>query len=165
MPLTEQLNKLYKGCEEHTTMTKISHLLYTDNLKLTGKIEEQFQKQMENVRTFVDDTCMEFGLDECAKSALTKGKLVHYQNFIPDINTETQELEKGKTYKYLGLQESEGRPIQHQHRKESVKKEYTMRLRIILKFKFNTKNKITATGELAVPLTRYSFDIIGDKKK
>ena len=40
-----------------------------------------------------------------------------------------------------------------------------MRLRIILKFKFNTKNKITATGELAVPLPRYSFDIIGDKKK
>ena len=28
IPLTEQLNRLNKGCKEHTTKTKISHLLY-----------------------------------------------------------------------------------------------------------------------------------------
>jgi hypothetical protein len=33
MPLTEQLNKLNTAYEEHTTNTKISHLLYMDDLK------------------------------------------------------------------------------------------------------------------------------------
>jgi hypothetical protein len=39
IPLTEQLNRLNVGYEEHTTKTKVSHLLYVDDLKLTGKSE------------------------------------------------------------------------------------------------------------------------------
>ena len=34
IPLTEQLNRLNTGYEEHTTKTKISHPLYMDDLKL-----------------------------------------------------------------------------------------------------------------------------------
>jgi hypothetical protein len=44
--------------------------------------------------------------------------------------------------------------------KERLKKEYTWRLRMILKFELNTKNKITAIGILAVPVLRYTFGII-----
>ena len=44
--------------------------------------------------------------------------------------------------------------------KERLKKEYTRRLRMILKSELNVKNKITAVGTLAVPVLRYSFDII-----
>jgi hypothetical protein len=61
-------------------------------------------------------------------------------------------------YKYLGIEESEG--IQHQHMKGRMKQEYSRRLRMILKFKLNAKNKITAIGTLAVPVLRYSFGII-----
>jgi hypothetical protein len=41
IPLTEQLNKLNTGCEEHITKTKISHLLYVDDFKLIAKSEEE----------------------------------------------------------------------------------------------------------------------------
>jgi len=44
--------------------------------------------------------------------------------------------------------------------KERVKKKYTRRLRMILKSELNAKNMITAFGALAVPVLRYSFDII-----
>jgi hypothetical protein len=44
--------------------------------------------------------------------------------------------------------------------KESLKKKYTGRLRMILKPELNTKNKITAIGASAVPVLRYSFGII-----
>jgi hypothetical protein len=44
--------------------------------------------------------------------------------------------------------------------KERLKKEYTRRLRMILKSELNVKNKITAIGTLAVPVLRYSFGII-----
>jgi len=51
---------------------------------------------------------MEFALEKCAKIALKKGKLLHSQNLIIDTNREIQELVEGKTYKYLGIEESEG---------------------------------------------------------
>jgi hypothetical protein len=33
------------GYEEHTTKRKVSHLLYLNDLKLTGKTEEKLQNQ------------------------------------------------------------------------------------------------------------------------
>jgi hypothetical protein len=151
------LNRLNTGYEEHTAKTKISHLLYMDDLKLPGKSEEELQKQTQTVTTFSDDIHVEFGLDKCAKIVFKKGKLVHSQNLVVDINREIQELEHGKTYKYLGIEKSDG--IQHQQMKERLKKEYTRRLRIILKSALNAK-KITAIGILDVPVLRYSFGII-----
>jgi len=58
---------------------------------------------------------MEFGIEKCAKIAFKRVKPVHSQNLVIDINREIQELEQGKTYKYLGIEESEG--IQHQQMK------------------------------------------------
>ena len=72
-----------------------------------------------------------------------------------DINREIQDLEQGKTYKYFGIEESEG--IQYQKMKEILKREYNRRLRMILKSELNARKKITA---LAVPVLRYSFGII-----
>jgi len=63
-----------------------------------------------------------------------------------------QELEQGKTYKYLGIEESEC--IQHQQMKERLKQEYSRRLRMVLKCELNGRNKITATGAIAVPVLR-----------
>jgi hypothetical protein len=152
------LNRLNTGYEEHTPKTKISHLLYMNDLKLLRKSEEELQKQTQMVTTFSDDIHMEFGLDKCAKIVFKKVKLVHLQNIVVDINREIQELEQGKTYKYLGIEESDG--IQHQQMKERLKNEYIRRLRMILKSELNAKNKITAIGTLAIPLLRYSFGII-----
>jgi hypothetical protein len=101
------LNRLNTGSEVHTAKTKISHLLYMDDLKLIGKSEEELQKQTQTVTTFSDDIHMEFGLDKCAKIVFKKGKLVQWQNLVVDINREIQELEQGKTYKYLGIEESD----------------------------------------------------------
>jgi len=100
---------------------------------------------------------MDFGLEKCAKITFKKGKLIHSQNLVTDINREIQELEQGKTYKYLGIEESEG--IQHQEIKVILKLEYR-RLRMILKSELNARNKITAIGTLAVPVLRYSFGVI-----
>jgi hypothetical protein len=101
---------------------------------------------------------MEFGLDKCAKIVFKKRKLVHSQNLVVDINREMQELEQGKTSKYPGTEESDG--IQHQQMKERLKKEYTRRLRNILKSELNAKNKITAIAALAVLVLRYNFGMI-----
>ena len=83
-----------------------------DDLKLIAKSEEELQKQIQTVKTFSDDIHMEFGLEKCAKIAFKRGKLVHLQNLVIDINREIEELEQGKTYKYLRIEESEGIQIE-----------------------------------------------------
>ena len=80
IPLTAQLNRLKTGYGEHTTKTKISHLLYMDDLKLIVKSEEELQKQIKTVKIFSDNIQIEFGLEKCAKIAFNKDKLVHSQN-------------------------------------------------------------------------------------
>ena len=101
---------------------------------------------------------MEFGLEKCTKIAFKRDKIVHSQNLVIDINREIQELEQGKTYKCLGIEESEG--IQHQQMKERLKQEYSRGLRMILKSELNARNKIIAIGAIAVPVVRYSFGVI-----
>jgi hypothetical protein len=83
-----------------------------DDLKLIAKSEEGIRKQIQTVKSFNDDIHMDCGLKKYAKITFKKGKLIHSQNLVIDINREIQELEQGKTYKYLGIEESEG--IQHQ---------------------------------------------------
>ena len=87
-----------------------------DDLKLIVKSEEELQKEIQTVKTFSDDIHMEFRLEKFAKIAFKRGKLVHSQNFVIDINRGIQELEQGKTYNYLGIEESEG--IQHKKMKK-----------------------------------------------
>jgi hypothetical protein len=60
--------------EEHTTKTKISHILYMDDLKLIGKSEKELPKQIQAVRIFSDNIHMDFGLDKCAKTVFKKSK-------------------------------------------------------------------------------------------
>ena len=50
--------------------------------------------------------------------------------------------------------------MQHKNEKEKLKKEYLMRLRLVLGTELSAKNKIQATGSLAVPVLRYSFGIV-----
>jgi len=64
---------------------------------LTAKSEEELQKQIQTIKTFSDYIHMEFGLEKYAKIAFKRGKLVHLQNLVVDINIEIQELEQGKT--------------------------------------------------------------------
>jgi len=90
IPLTEQLNRLNTGYEENTTKTKISYLLYMDDLKLIAKSEEELKKQIQTVKIFSDDINMEFGLEKYAKITFKKGKLTHSQNLVIDTNREIQ---------------------------------------------------------------------------
>jgi hypothetical protein len=71
-PLTEQLNRLNTGYEEHTKKTKISHMLYMDDSKLIAKSEEELQRQILTVKTFSYDIHMEFGLGNVLKLHLSE---------------------------------------------------------------------------------------------
>jgi hypothetical protein len=62
IPLTEQLNRLNTGYEEHTIKTRISHLLYMDVLKLLGKSEEELQNRYKRSQPSVMTSTRNLGL-------------------------------------------------------------------------------------------------------
>jgi hypothetical protein len=61
-------------------MTKVSHLIYIDDLKLIDKTVEELQK-MQVVRNFSDDIHIESGLGKCAQIVIKKGKLTSTEKY------------------------------------------------------------------------------------
>ena len=158
IPLTNELNTADCGYQVHGTETKISHLLYMDDVKLLGRNENDLENEMKIVQTISKDINMKFGLEKCPRIFLKRGSVQCKMHVGSTFENDVKELDPRKAYKYLGIEESFD--IQHKNEKEKLKKEYLRRLRLVLSTELSAKNKIQAIGSLAVPVLRYSFGII-----
>jgi len=125
---------------------------------MIAKSEEEIRKQIQIFKSFSHDIHMDSGLEKCVNITFKKRKLIHWKNLVSDVNREMQELEQGKKYKYLGIEENDD--IQHHQMKGRLKQEYRRRLRMILKSELKARNKITAIEALSVPVLKYSFGVI-----
>jgi len=129
-----------------------------DDLKLLGRNENDLKKEMKIVQTISKDITMKFGLEKCAIICLKRSSVQSKMHVGSTFENDIKELDPRKAYKYLGIEENFD--IQHKNEKEKLKKEYLMRLRLVLSTERSAKNKIQATGSLAVPVLSYSFGII-----
>ena len=126
IPLTNELNRADCGYQVHGTERKISHLLYMDDLKLLGGNENDIKI----VQTISKDINMNFGLKNCARICLKRGRVKNKMHIGNTFENDIKELDPRKTYKYLGIEENFD--IQHKNEKEKLKKEYLRRLRLVL---------------------------------
>ena len=156
IPLSQLLNDTGYGYRIENR--KINHLFYMDDLKIYAKDDTELEKLLHTVQTFSDEIGMEFGLDKCAKATFKHGKMVKSTNIVLNDNTVIKELDQENTYKYLGVNESNG--IQHSTMKENIRKECIRRVRSIMKTELNSKNRITAINALAIPVVTYSFNVV-----
>ena len=109
---------------------------------------------------FGEDISMEFGLKKCGVVILKKGKLVKFDGIhLPNQEIMKEVDENG--YTYLGILELD--EIKEHEMKIKVTAEYKRRLRLILKFKLNGKNKIQTINTWTVTLSRYGAGIINWK--
>uniref|UniRef100_A0A803THT2 Reverse transcriptase domain-containing protein n=1 Tax=Anolis carolinensis TaxID=28377 RepID=A0A803THT2_ANOCA len=157
IPLSTILQKTNLGYQISKNSHKISHLMYMDDLKLYGKTETEIQSLTNTVRIFSTDINMEFGLDKCSTVALKKGKIIESEG-INMPNGQTIKSHQPEAYKYLGILQLDN--IKHEHVKTVVSKEYTQRVRKILKSKLNGGNTIKAINTWAIPVIRYTAGII-----
>ena len=158
LPLTVLLRKSGMGYQMSKTGTKVSHLLYMDDLKLYGKTRNELESLMNTVRIFSNDIKMEFGLDKCATLSVKRGKVISTEGIrLPDGNT-VRSLQPNETYKYLGILQAED--IKHKEVKQSVRGEYIRRVRKVLKSKLNAGNTVQAMNTWAIPVVRYTAGII-----
>jgi hypothetical protein len=143
--------------------TKITHLLFVDDLKTYSKNRSDALKQLEIITNFTNDIGMEFGADKCAYLNIEKGQRTPLTETISMNGLELQELEDGDSYKYLGQDKN----IRYEGRlnKERITTEYYRRVRKIWSSELDAKNKITAHNTFAIPVLTPTFGILDWTKK
>jgi hypothetical protein len=162
IPLTNELNRADCGYQIHGIERKISHLLYMDDLKFLGRNENDLKNEIKIVQTISKDINMNFGLEKCARICLKRGRVQSKMHIGNTFKNEIKELDRRKSYKYLGTEKSFD--IQHKNEKGKLKKEYLIRLRLVLGTELSAKNKIQAIGSLAVPVLTV-FELLTGAKK
>ena len=125
-PLSKELTRsghgywMTTGHGETAKRQLISHLLYMDDLKRYGRNSDQLNRLLHTVRTFSDDIQMKFGLDKCAVAYFVNGRLSGHNSGVTVGKTDTINcLERGKVYKYLAVDESNG--IKHSMMRERLR--------------------------------------------
>lgn len=101
---------------------------------------------------------MEFGPDNGAEPAFKRGKLTAKAGNQLDPDTFIKDLDQEDFYKYLGVHEGKG--IQLRPMRETIKKKYYRRVRMVLKTELNYQNRITDINSLAVQFVQYSLNDI-----
>ena len=135
--------------------TKITHLLFVDDLKTYASNRNEAMKQLQVITEFTRDIGMEFGADKCAYMNVERGIRTPLQEKIFMNGLELSELEDGDSYKYLGQDEN----IQYEGKlnKEKVRAEYFRRVRKIWNSELYSKNKVLAHNTFAIPVLTPTF--------
>ena len=133
-----------------------------DNLKLYSQNEKGLDSLVQTVCVFSEDIGMEFGIEKCAMLVMNKGKIVKSVGMeLPDGKV-IKSLQKGESYKYLGILEAD--KFLEEKMKLNVSKEYFRRLRKILKSKLNGGNLVSGINIWAVSVIRYSAAFVSWRK-
>jgi len=133
-----------------------------DDVKLLGRNENDLKNEIKILQPVSKDINVNFGLKKCARICLKRVSVQSKIHIGSTFGNGIKELNPRKAYKYLGIEESFD--TQHKNEKEKLKKEYLRRLRLVLGTKFSAKNKIQAVGSLAVPVLRYSLELLTGTK-
>ena len=145
---------LRKEGKEYITKngSKVNHLLYMDDLKLYSKKEEGINALIRTVKIFSDDIQMKFGYAKCARLIINRGKVTQTNGLEIDGDIIRDVGSNG--YKYLGIPQLNEN--MEKETKEKARREYTKRIRKVLKTKLNARNKIDAINMYAIPVIRYT---------
>jgi hypothetical protein len=148
-PLTNLLNSTGYGFNirlNNTTLSKLNHLLYMDDIKLYASKKNHILSLLTITENFSNDIGMSFGIDKCKMQSICRGHYEHLE-YITQEGEIIKNLNKGEFYKYLGINQSNH--IQHSIIKENLEKQFYLRIKSILKSKLNGLNLIKAVNTYA----------------
>ena len=136
----------------------MSHLLYMDDLKIYAGGPDKFREAMECVEKTSNAISMRFGMRKCGTAHMQKGKvLAGLDN--PECSEEPiRSLEKGTTYKYLGLEQQF--EVDDSKVKACLINELRRRLQKVWSSHLNGKNAVEASNMLCASLLRYSYPVL-----
>lgn len=155
IPMTEALRTTGRGFK-YDRNNSINHLLYMDDLKLYAGSTNDVDTLVQTVHTISEDIRMEFGISKCGMLNIKKGRVTSSEGI--EINEERIKDIEEEGYKYLGVMEHD--TILHTQMKDTIRKEYINRTRLVLKSHLNGGNTIKAINTWAIPVIRYTAGII-----
>jgi RNA-splicing ligase RtcB len=156
-PLSRMIRHLLAGYKL-TPQLKITHLFYMDDLKTFAANREQQRSQLETVKRFSDDICMEFGVDKCAVVHVQKGEVQEPEQVTLMCGTAIQALGKEDAYKYLGIHQLLDTDVIET--RKAVQKKVVERVTKLCKAMLTGKNLIKAINTWAVPVAVYTFGVL-----
>ena len=125
IPLTHVLHKAKARCTLGGG-EKINHLLFMDNLKLSGN---EIKGLVSTVEIFSQDTDMEFCIKKCGAIIMNRGKVKSTDGIELPSGEKIREIEEDG-YKYLGTLEYDR--VKEQEMKDKFRNEYFRRVKLIL---------------------------------
>ena len=66
MPHNHILRKCTAGYKLSRSQENVNHLIYMDDIKLSGKNEKELETLIHTVRIYIRDIGMELGIEKCA---------------------------------------------------------------------------------------------------
>ena len=152
--LSQIINKSGYGYKFRNGAT-ISHLLYTDDIKLYIKNEHDINSQIPLTGIDSNDIRMSFRLDKCGQMVSWRGRMTRTEGVeLPEGNI----VDVQDSYRYLGVPKANSKHEETAQRSATPK--YLQRVRQVRKSQLNGKNKIQAINTYPLPAIRYSVRII-----
>ena len=106
VPLSLILKELKFHYEFGDKNTRLTHLLFTDDLKLFAKSHDQIASLVNTAYTFSEDIGMEFGVKKCRVLVLKRGKVDKAKSRGLNVpNGKSMETTDEEGYKYFGIDE------------------------------------------------------------
>jgi len=87
IPLKNELQSTDCGYQVHGTESRISHLLYMDDLKLLGRNESDLKTEIKILQTISKIINMNFGLEKCASICLKRGRVQNKMHIGSTLRT------------------------------------------------------------------------------
>ena len=131
----------------------VTHLLFMDDLKVYEESQVELESTLEVVERLAGAVGMTLGVWKCAVAHLRAGR-VRQRERASTSRSEIQEIGRGDTYKYLGVQQVFG-PCSREI-KTAVVAEYLRRVQIVWSSSLSAAEKVRVHNTWAAAVLRYT---------
>ena len=156
-PLSFLLQKLKGYSYDRSRNHTLTYNSFVDDLKLYVSSISILKKQLDLVTKFSKDIGMNFGQEKCAYIKIEKGKNTTTSTI--EINgLKIKPIQEGESYRYVG--QGENVTYEGTIKKESVTKEYVLRVKKIWSSELSANNKTIAQNSFANPVITPTIGIL-----
>ncbi|XP_059054545.1 uncharacterized protein LOC131848640 [Achroia grisella] len=156
-PLSTLLENSGTGFQYRRGGTRVSHLLYMDDLKLLAPSVERLTELLTIVNDYSSSVRMALGIDKCAVLHVQRGRVNQTEGIVTDPSN-IKTLSDAETYRYLGMSQNIG--VRETDMKQSIREEFFARLTRVLKSSLSGANKIRAYNGWVIPVLLYTFGVL-----
>lgn len=134
--------------------SKVTGLLYIDDLKIFAASESKLERVMKMVKSSMEDVGLQWNLKKCAVAHVKRGVQVTAVSGGRVVeSTKIPCLDDGERYKFFGVLES----VRQEDKLvlECAAKEYLRRLSVIWTSPLSDYNRVVASNQFALPVLGY----------